>query len=189
MAPLYLLTWTPRQDDPSTLGQEARWATARLWEAPERISSEGKALLAAKVQEWWATSESAEDMMWFLRGWAQGEGSPEHREVVRLLVLCVRTVPDLTDKDRQALDLLEALAAGGEDQRKKAYDLAESMAVQLVTDFAQDLLIDPALTVEEVTKNVASSKKGMGYKEAKAEHKRFLADLIRQAMPLPPVVT
>jgi hypothetical protein len=183
MAPIYILTWTPREDNPDTLEDAIQVSTFALWKHPERCSLEGKALLNAKLQEWWATSEEADDMMNFLGRWVKEEngGSQEHREVVRVLVLCVRTTPDLTDDDRQALDLLEVWCAGGKDQRKEAYALASSQPVK----YAYWSAINPfnmGSTLSQVFRGVAWTK------EAKAEHERLRADLIRREMPLPPVV-
>jgi hypothetical protein len=189
MAPFYVLTWTPRKDERSL--EDAAWgATNLLWGEPDRCSPEGKALLAAKVQEGWATSQSAWDMMWLLGMWAQKKrkNSPEHREAVRVLVLCVRTTPDLTDEDRQALDLLDAWGAGGEDRRYEAYELASSQAVKKAFQVADDPVQSALYAMDEVAEAVAFRKKGAERQRAKAEHNRLMADLIRREMPVPPVV-
>jgi hypothetical protein len=190
MAPFYLLAWTPHEDDPFTLAQAARVAAQVLWGNPEQCSPEGKALIAAKIEEWWATSELADDMVGFLGWWAEAKGihSPENREAVRILLLCVRTVSHPTDEDRQALDLLEAWAAGGQDRRKEAEALAESQAVKDVVEFARDPSDSPRCAIYEVLEVVASDKEGREREEARAEHQRLLADLIRRERPLPPVV-
>jgi hypothetical protein len=193
IAPIYLLAWTPREQDAGrTLVHAVRWTTVALWRNPERCSSEGKALLAAKVQEWWATSEESEDMMDYLGEWAKAKGddSPEHREVVRMVVLCVRTAPDLHREDRQALDLLEAWAAGGQDLRKKAQVLASSEAVTDTVAFALQQSWRPLYAINEViiANSVALTNQGKELQEAETENSRRLADVIRQAMPLPPVV-
>lgn len=188
MAPLYLLAWTPRENDLRTVDVSARLVVYALWETPERCSPEGKALLAAKVQEWWDTFESASDMMGFLGRWAvtKGKDSAEHREVVRILILCVRTVPNLTTEDRQALDLLEAWTAGGEDRRYEAEDLADLMAVKDACRFSLAPWSNAWNALFEVLVVVVSDKKGAERRKAQAEHQRQMADVIRQAMPLPP---
>jgi hypothetical protein len=182
MAPLYVLAW----DDPSTFESAARWATYELWQDPERCSSEGKALLAAKVQEGWTTSINTIDMLWLLGKWVQakGNGSPEHREVVRILVRCVRTAPNLTDKDRQALDFLKTWCMGGEYQIKESYELAFSTVVKSVIKFSDDFCSPEWYAVQDI---LVAVERQAG-KEARAEHERLLADLIRQEMLLPPVV-
>lgn len=63
-----------------------------------------------------------------------------------------------------------------------------SWAVQLVTDFAQDLVNDPGNVIYEVAKNVAFSSQKKEYSKAKTEHLSLLADLIRREVPLPPRV-
>jgi hypothetical protein len=180
MTPFYVLTWTPREDGPRSFENAVQSATEALWREPERCSYEGKALLAAKVQEGWATSESAKDMMRSLGRWAHAKGkdSPEHREVVRLLVLCVQTAPDLTDKDRQALDLLKAWRAGGQSRRKKTDMLVSSKAVKNTVEFAREPSHNPLYAMHYVLRSVASPE----------ETERILADLIRRERPLPPVV-
>jgi hypothetical protein len=186
MAPFYLIAWTPIKDDPFPLEWGARWATERLWREPKRCSPEGKALLAAKVQEWWATSESDFHMMQILGWWAQakGNGSVEHRETVRITVLCVRTILDLTPQDRRALDLLEVWTAGGVDQPKEAYALAYSVAVKNACQLAGDSSQSPIYLIS----NLLGSVERTAGTQAKAKHSRLLADLIRREMPLPPVV-
>jgi hypothetical protein len=171
MAHFYLLAWTPREDDERTLELAAQMARSLLLREPNLISQESKALLNAKLQEWWSTTDSAANMMIFLAGWAYAKrvGSPEHREVVRILVLCVRTYRNLTDGDHQALDLLDAWCADGKDRHKEAYALASSTAVINTVRFTKDAL---------------TSMLSMIY----AKPYRPLADLIRREMPLPPVV-
>jgi hypothetical protein len=186
MAPFYLLTWTPREGDVISLEFAAQRAMSDLWRDPERCSPEGKALLAAKVQEGWSTSASADNMMRFLVLWAQakGKGSPEQREVLRILVLCVRTAPDLTAEDRQALDLLEAWTAGSEDRRDEAETLASFQPVRSAVLVALDPRYTPLSTIREVLEAVEST----AGKQARDEHSRLLADVIRREMPLPPVI-
>jgi hypothetical protein len=77
MAPFYLLTWTPHEDDLRTLEEAARWATSQLWKTRAMFARrQGPA--RAKVQEWWATSESMGHDVGFLGGGreAKGNGSP-----------------------------------------------------------------------------------------------------------------
>jgi hypothetical protein len=191
MAPFYVLTWTPREEDRgTTLDDLARLTMCSLWSDPDRCSPEGKALIVANIHAWWDTCESGDDMMIFLGRWAQvkGKDSPEFRETLRILVLCVRTMSHLTDQDRETLDLLEAWAAGGQDRRDEAYELASSKVVTYACRFAHRLFPSPSDTLEALRETVASDKEGQERKEAIAEHQRLLADLIRQAMPLPPVV-
>jgi hypothetical protein len=190
MAPFYLLAWTPQEEDLSTLEDAARWATQALWREPERCSPEGKALLAAKVQEWWATSEDISGMIWFLGYWSNaiGNGSQEHREAVRIIVLCLQTNPHPTSADLEAIEILEAWSQGREDRRKEAKALHSSWAIQDATKFALDNSVNPWIAVSELLKTVASDKRGQERQEAITAHERLLADVIRQAMPLPPVV-
>lgn len=186
MAPLYLLAWTPRQDDPNVLERGARYATFPLWREPDRCSLEGKALLGAKVQAWWTTSENAVNMMELLGWWAAAKEneSVEHLEVLRILVLCVRTAPNLTPNDRQALDLLEAWSAGGADRRKEAYFLVDSEAVKCTIRFAWKSSKGPWIAMYEVLGTIRHT----AGEQAGNEHDRLMADVIRGAMPLPPVV-
>jgi hypothetical protein len=192
MASLYLLTWTQReQDQGRTLDDSIPWAMKNLWKEPERWSSEGKALLTAKVQEWWANSESAEEMtMDCLDLWLQMKttDSVEYREVVRILVLCVRTAPNLTTKDHEALNLLEAWSIGGKDQRRKAESLADSEAVKSACRFALDHGDGSTMVIHEVLDVVVSDKIVNGRYVLIAKQDQLLADLIRREMPLPPVV-
>jgi hypothetical protein len=197
VAPIYLLTWTSAsEEEENDLPNSARWATEALWEAPERCSPEGKVLLAAKVQEFWATSKYYTDaMMGFLGWWAQakGDGSAEHREVVRITILCVRTVrfemePGLTDEDCEALDLLEAWAAGGQDRRDEAEDLAHLQVISDTVQFAQDPSHGPENALFELRETVLGGQKVTDFERAEAEYERQMTDLIRRARPLPPVV-
>lgn len=190
MASFYVLTWTPSEDEWSTLEDAALLATESLWEEPERCSSEGKALLHAKVQEAWAASKLPYTMIKFLarRAEAKGNESPEHREVVRLLVLCVRTAPDLTDKDREALDLLEAWTTGGQDRRKETEALTSCEAVKGTVRFSLDPSYPTWNAIRELHKMVIADKQGQERKESSAEHQRRLTNLIRRERPLPPVV-
>jgi hypothetical protein len=189
MAPIYLLTGIY---DFKNLHNAARWATGESWRNPDpdRCSPEGKALIAAKLQEWWATSESAEDMMLFFGLWAytNGKDSAEHREVVRITVLCARTSPDLTTRDHEALDLLDAWSQGGVDERKKAQTLSSAQSIKDTFQFALDPHYMPWSLYDNLMKAVSSGKQGIERKEAMDEHSRLLADLIRRERPLPPVV-
>jgi hypothetical protein len=187
MAPFYLLTWTPHEGDLNILEFAARRAMSDLWGDPERCSPEGKALLNAKVDEGWATSTSARDMISFLERWERWFPD-DHLEVVRILVLCVRTAPRLTDGDRQALDLLEVWTMGGENRNNKAKGLAASQAVKDTVLFARNSRNNPWYTIDKVLEAVASDKQGAERQEAIAEHERHLADVIRRERPLPPMV-
>lgn len=181
MAPFYVLTWTSEYEQgDGEVANSARWATEALMANTKRCSPEGKALLASKVQEWWATSASARNMMRFLVGWAKanGDGSTEHREVMRIVVLCVRTVPHLRDDDLQALDLLEAWSQGGEDRRKEALSLAFATFVTDAALFSRGPLFSSVYTINNLLRSLISLK----------ETERMLADVIRRARPLPPVV-
>jgi hypothetical protein len=161
-----------------------------LWETPERCSPEGKVLLNAKVQEGWASCASTSDMMSLLGEWVyvKGDGSVEHREVLRIVILCVRTTPNLTTEDRQTLDLLEAWTAGGQDRRKETEALASSEAVKGTVRFALDPSYPTWEAIRELYKIVTANKQGQERKEASAEHQRRLTNLIRRERPLPPVV-
>jgi hypothetical protein len=189
MAPIYLLAWTPREDDVRPLESAAQLAAGYCFEDPRRCSLEGKVLLNAKVQEGWTNFGLTSSRMMFLGDWAEakGNGSAEHRAVVRLIVLCIQTVPDLPDEELQALDLLGAWCAGGEDQRKKAEDLTDFPYFRAVTEacwFAQDPRYNswnPIAQALDVVKHMAGE-------QARIEHERLLTDLIRREMPLPPVV-
>jgi hypothetical protein len=179
MAPIYVLTWTPHKEDFRPLGEAALHLTSTLWIEPKRCSPEGKALLAAKMQEEWSTSALASDMITFLGWWARikGDGSVEHREVVRILVLCVRTMSNLTKEDRQALDLLKAWSEGGADRRKKARDLADSEAVKDTVLFARNSRHTSLDAIQEVL--IAD--------EDIIRKQAMLADLIRRNKPMPPL--
>jgi hypothetical protein len=184
MAPFYMLAWTSEnkndEDEEEEVTTSARWAAFELLSEPERCSPEGKALINAKLQEWWVTSRNTFSMMSSLGWWAQakGNGSVEHREVVRITVLCVRTAPNLTPKDRRALKFLEAWCAGGEDRRIQAETSASSQAVTDTALFAQDADHGPENALWEVREVLL----------LEPEQKHMLADVIRREMPLPPVV-
>jgi hypothetical protein len=102
--------------------------------------------------------------------------------VVRITVLCVRTAPNLTPKDRRALKFLEAWCAGGEDRRIQAETSASSQAVTDTALFAQSSF-SPWNAVYEMLSAVGR----MADNEAKDEQSSMLADLIRRERPLPPV--
>jgi hypothetical protein len=192
MAPFYLLSWLPKKDDWRTLEAAALVATESLWEEPERCSVEGKQLLAAKVMEWWATSESAVDMMTFLGRWApsRGSDSQEHKDVMRILVKCVRTTPHLTQKDLNLLHSIEQWSKGLQKRPPKLVEDNHSRPVKKIHQaiaycfFGYRFAVDAVL--DEVAYNKSKDDDSQAYKEAKKEHDRFLADLIRQEMPVPP---
>lgn len=186
MTPIYLLVWTPRKNDKCSIWDAAWGATCDLWEAPERCSPEGKDLIAAKIQEGWAISEDADTMMRFLVGWAhvKGKDSPEHREVVRIFILCVRTAPNLTTKASQALDLLEGWCREGTNRIKKDKKITSFKPVLQILKFLENPSNIPLDAIFEVLVAV-EVRAGT---RARAEHSRMLANLIRQSMPLPPVV-
>jgi hypothetical protein len=211
MAPIYFLTWIPSKGDLRNIDAAACRTLSRMWSDPECCSSEGKALLAAKVQETWVTSPNAKGMMLVLGSWAKAKGkdSPEHREVVRILVLCLRTASltlldpprtksfgRFTDDDRQALDLLESWSSGGKDQRKKAKGLASSNAIKDAVSFAQDMdyLSEVGINkwaegdLAQVIQTVLDPILAMAGPQEKDKHERLMADVIRAEMPLPPVV-
>jgi len=192
MAPIYLLGWSPQPGDWRTLEEAARKATYRLWVTPERCSPDGKVLLNVQIMNWWAASVSAEDMMDFLWFWAyvKGNGSEEHKAVVRLLVRCLRTMPDLSAKDRQALDLLDAWGASSGDQRRETEALQVSFPVKRTVRFAAGPYpwSNARFAISELLNEVTVGKEGKEREEAKTEHDRLLADLIRRGMPLPPQV-
>lgn len=184
MAPIYLLTWIPRKDDTNTLAYAAYLAQFRSLREPSRCSAEGKALLSIKVQEAWVASELAEEMMIFLGWWVghKGKDSSEHRKVVHILVSCVRTVPNLTNKDDRALDILQDWSMGGKDQRKKAKALADSQVVKRALKFAQNTSCGPWHAMYDVLDSLNRTTT-----VNRVNHSRMLADLIRIEMPLPPV--
>jgi len=73
----------------------SRWPRFNCSSGPRAESNQspdGKNLLLAELQEWWATA-SANAMMGFLGQWAEDLGA-EHREAVRILLRCVQTIPD-----------------------------------------------------------------------------------------------
>jgi hypothetical protein len=192
MSPFYLLSWAPREKDWRTLEEVAQSATEWLWKEPERCSVEGKQLLAAKVTEAWATWPSALKMMAFLRRWAyfRGIDSQEHKDVVRILVQCVRTTPGLTQKD---LDLLQSIEQWSKGLQQNPPNLGEDNHSQVVKQMHQAItnrLFSYRFVVyavlEEVSYNKSKDYDSQDYKEAKKEHDRFLADLIRREMPVPP---
>jgi hypothetical protein len=190
MTPLYVLGWAAREGDLRTLEEAVQWAAYALWKTPNRCSAEGKALLNNKLQEWWSTSELAGELIWFLAQWAKenGNGSSEHREVVRITILCVRTEPNLSDSDRLVLDLLDDWSAWNTDQRNKAKYFAFLDSVKNVAQFAQDHIYNPWHAIYDVVESLSMANQEVDYDKAEVEHERHLADLIRSAMPVPPVV-
>jgi len=192
MAAIYLLVWSPKPNDPYPLEIAIRRATQALWKNPERCSPDGKVLLNVQLMNWWASTNSTQHMMDFLLvlASAKGNGSDEHREVVRLLILCVRTVPSLTTRDLQALELLDAWCAGGKDLRREARSLAALIIVRDTANFAIDPLnpYNAWSVISELLNEVAIGEEEPKRRVAKAKRDRHLADLIRRAMPLPPQV-
>jgi hypothetical protein len=192
MAPFYLLSWIHSKDDWRTLEAAAQSATESLWVEPERCSVEGKQLLAAKVTETWATSGSAVDMMTFLGTWAssRGIGSQEHKNVMRILVQCVRTTPNLTQKDLDLLQSLEQWSKGlQQDPPNLGGDNHSQPVKQLhlaITDCFFSYRFVVYAVLEKVMYNKSKDYDSQDYPEAKKEHNRLLADLIRQEMPVPP---
>jgi hypothetical protein len=140
-----------------------------------------------KLTEWWATSTSASDMIKFLGEWAEdfGEMSAEHREAVRILLLCIKTMPNLTTKDQEAIGLLEAWSQGGADERKKAKAMKTSNFVQLACQFACHHQCNPGASIENLLQVLTENEPDGQRKEARAQQESLLADLIRQEMPLP----
>jgi hypothetical protein len=102
-----------------------------------------------------------------LHGWRRTRC--EHREVVRILVLCVRTAPNLTTEDRQALDLLEAWSAGGEDRRKEAKPWPTPWPSRTPFDLLWILRNHPWERNYEVLEAIGLTQ---GRNEGKAEHDR-----------------
>jgi len=97
---------------------------------------------------------------------------------------------DLTVEDHQALDLLETWCAGREDKRKEAYSLASSYLVKITSRFAKDPYpsYNAWYLISDLIKSVTLVKDETERTEANANYNRLLVDLIRQAMPLHPVV-
>jgi hypothetical protein len=191
MAPFYLLAWTPRKDDWRTLEYAALVATESLWVKPEQCSVEGKQLLTTKVFEWWTTSESALDMMHFLARWAsfRGIGSQEHKDVMQILVQCVKTMPNLTREDRDLLHSVEQWSKGREPHPTEVAETNYSDPVRYTYLSTKNPFPNTMYAVHKVLEYVASKKSKdrlQAYKEANAEHNRLLAELIRQEMPVPP---
>jgi len=190
MAPIYLLVWSPKPGDQSTLESAIRRATQALWKNPERCSPDGKVLLNVQIMNLWAASVSAWCMIAIVQSWAsaKGNGSDEHKAMVRLLMLCAQTVPNLPAEDRQALDLLEAWCAGRKDRREEAYSLASSKIVEAVILSATNPSgwHNPWEAIYEILKAVSLGKPSNTRSNVSAEHDRLLADLIRREMPLPP---
>jgi hypothetical protein len=203
MAPFYLIALATPSYDVFYMEEGARWATYRLWKNPERCSAEGKELLAAKIIEWWSTSESASMMMEFLGFWAHthGPGSQAHRDTVRIIVQCVRTIPNLTPSDLNALKYLEEWSkeALGQDGLAKAAKLAFSKPVKALAEFANYSLNEenqplPKFGIDQVILEViecfvsetSNNFYGKDFHEDEENHSRFLADLIRREMPVPP---
>jgi hypothetical protein len=187
MAPFYLLAWTPREKDPQTLEFAARSATSTLWREPERCSTDGKVLIATKVMEWWATSKSTQDMIGFLVELVQvhGIGSREHKQLIRILVKCVRTTPNLTPEDLDLLNSIEQWSKGLHQNPPNVFLVNYQVPVTHTYLSINYPISNPRIAIYNV---VRSSVKKMvqSYPEAKAEHNRFLAELIRQEMPVPP---
>jgi hypothetical protein len=189
MAPIYVLTWTPRQSDLRTTDYSIRQATYALWKEPERCSLEGKALLNAKVQEWWTTSESADDMVVFLGTWAKAKGkdSIEHREVTRILILCVRTV-EISVRGLQDLARIEAWSKDNKVEIPEALaGSSHSSAVNSVIRFVLNPSYSPWDAMYETMLVIRDDEEDDVWEEAEYEHQRRLADLIRRERPLPPV--
>jgi hypothetical protein len=188
MAPIYLLTWTPREDDPQNLDWGARWATKALWSDPERCSAEGKVLLATKNQEWWGTSDESLDMMYHLGLWAEANRKDlqKHREVVRILALCVQMDPHLMAEERQILDLFKDPNRSAEDLTDKIKTLTISDSFNHFMKFAKT----PYQRAWYAWSAVDQAIKSFAHDgdESIAKHSQFLANLIRQEMPLPPEV-
>jgi hypothetical protein len=202
MAPFYLFAWTPRDDDRRTLEQAALVATERLLGNIHSCSLEVKELLAAKVIEWWDHSESGKDMVKFLELFVHGLGSLSHKEMVRILVLCLQATPNINSKEIQALDFLEKWSKdplekwsnGHEPNLDNAQNLVSSPSpVKSAVYYAiQGIDSIPFHAIDDALKSVASKRSSnissKDYNEAISNHDRLLANLIRQEMPVPPTV-
>jgi hypothetical protein len=111
MAPIYLLTWTPREDDDSFLEDATRWATGFLWETPSRCSIEGKTLIATKFTEWWSEMEfdlpefSLSLLTFFAKD--NDEGEDGFCRILRLTAERLKKIENLTGKDIRALEIFE----------------------------------------------------------------------------------
>ena len=194
MAPIYLLVWSPQPGDRRTLEEAARHAMYTVWKLGKQVSPDGKSLLNGKILEWWVTSVSAEDMMDFLWTWAsrqESNNSIDYRELVRILVLCARTLPYLTEKDIQALNILETWCTGGDDRRKEVFSINLHHVVRLMFIFSSDPYRNYTSSdvIAAMIYEVAFGKEGTDYNaDSKAEYNKQLTKLIRREMPLPPGV-
>ena len=204
MAPIYLLVWSPQPGDQSTLESAIRRAAYPLIWNHNRCSPNGKVLLSDHIMRWWAASVSALDMMDFLM--CKENFSDDDKSLVRILVLCARTMHDLPSKDRQALDLLDAWCAGGEDRRVEAQSLASLSYVKMIVELSQGSpwrdpcsfvkrmvefsqgypWINPCSIISDMIEKAAVGKEGTERDKAKDAQNRLLADLIRKEMTLPP---
>jgi hypothetical protein len=153
---------------------------------------EGKQLLAAKVTEAWATCPSAADMMNFLGRWAssRGIGSQEHKNVMRILVQCARTTPNLAPKDINLLRSIEQWSKGLQQDPPKIGEDDYSKPVkgthQAIKNYPSHYRFAMDAVLNEVAYNKSKARTSQAHQKAKKEHDRLLAELIRQEMPVPP---
>lgn len=117
-------------------------------------------------------------LAWYIGRLARGtrDGSPEHRLATLIACLCARTAPGLSTENLRAIDMTEAWARDGEDNRKEArritfaayaayYAVAISTAVAAAADVAYAAAADT-------------------YAD---QHFAAMADLIRAAVPVCPM--
>lgn len=190
MAPIYILAWVDDEDEDRSIQNVARKTVPWVLVHPELSSLQAKQLISAKVIEWWATSKNGPQMMLYLeKFYDPEENEEEHRQLVGLAILCVSTIPHLSSDDKEALSTLSEWVQGKEDSRQRALKLAKNVLVQRCIYFASDPELPVADLIGEVSGEVASQTvQVIDFFKAAADHDEVLADLIRGAMSVPPVL-
>jgi hypothetical protein len=190
MAPFYLLTWVEPEDEYASIKNAARKVVPWVLMHPDLASQQAKQLISAKVIEWWQTSKDAPKMMLYLEKFYLGnENDVEHRQLVKLAMLCVSTVTYLSQDDVAALHLLEEWVQGKEDSRHRALALAKDKLVKRCIENAFDPDAPVADLIGDVSSDMARATVSESeFFETSAKHDEVLADVIRGAMPVPPVL-
>jgi hypothetical protein len=190
MAPFYILAWVDDEDEDRSIQNVARKTVPWVLSHPELSSPQAKQLISAKVIEWWATSKDGPKMMFYLeKFYDPKENGAEHRQLVEVAILCVSTFPHLSLDDTAALSILKEWVQGKENSPQRALKLAKNVLVQRCIYFALDPDLPVADLIGDVSCEVArETARESEFFETSAKHDEVLADVIRDAMPTPPVL-
>lgn len=114
-------------------------------------------------------------LAWYIGRLARGtrDGSPEHRLATLIACLCARTAPGLSTENLRAIDMTEAWARDGEDNRKEARRI--TFAAYAAANAAYTAYYAVAISTAVAADTYAD------------QHFAAMADLIRAAVPVCPM--